>query len=294
MNIAAKYLKRIATGDFSQGQAFWTILVPTLLIVKAGSALLALFNVIQNPVISTRIWLLVAAFIFFILLPTMFFGTTRAILIYKRKFKGGAQSVILLMGTVFVAYLCVSQITKHFDYLVNMGKIAAAHDDMSLELTVSESGDTLYLNGQLSYGATKSVKAFLNKNESVSTVDLNIGEGHLHEARALAQLVIKSELNTQVTQRCAASCMLVLVGGIERTVSSDAVLQFHRTLDYENGYRSDWIIDRERGTDQAYYKRRAVRDSYIFPIYYKQKNDDYLQPSLDILLANGVITKITP
>ena len=290
MNRFSRLLKRILNGDFSQGQAFWLMLVPALLLVKTVTALLSLSNVIANPVLSARLWLPILIITILFVLPVLFFGCLRAIFIAKQQFQGGYQSVCLFLATLFLLYLTVSHVQQRIPLLTTMANIAASHDNMTLSLTADRS--TLTLNGQLAYGSTKKVKQWLAKNPDTKQVSLNIDAGHLHEARALARVIIQHKLNTRVDTRCAASCMLVLVAGIERTASAGALLQFHRTLDYDNGYRSDWMIERERAADRAYYLRRAVDSGYVFPIYYPQKNDDYLSPELAILVNAGVITTI--
>ena len=290
MNRVLRFSRRVIQGDFSQGQAFWAILVPSLLAVKTVSALLSLSNLIQNPVISARLWLPILLLIVLVVFPTLFFGCFRAIFIAKQTFKGGAQSNWLLGGTALMLYLTVSNVAQAMPFIANMTNIALIQDNMTL--TITAEGETMQLDGQLHYGASARVKKWLADHPNTTTVDLNINSGHLHESRALAKLIIKHKLNTHVTERCAASCMLVLVAGVERHAQANAVLQFHRTHDYDNGYRSDWIIERERINDRAYYQRRAVDPSYLHPIYYPQKDEAYLEPGLETLLNVGVITHI--
>ena len=86
--------------------------------------------------------------------------------------------------------------------------------------------------------------------------------------------------------------MLVLVAGQQRSATETAQLKFHRTVDYDNGYRNEWIMERERQRDRHFYQRRGVAPSYLSPIYYKQRDNGYLQPSLDVLLSYGVINHI--
>jgi len=293
MKFTLKYVKRYWKGDLSQGQAFWVTLVPALLIIKTSAALLTLCNVIQSPVISTRIWLPLTILIILFLIPALFSGSLRAILIHKKLFKGGYSSGWLIAAWVFVAYLTVDQITKNTPYLMNMAAIATLQEDKTLSISVASTENSLLLlEGQFEYGTTSKVESWLDKNPDIRTVNLTIDAGHLHEARSLAKLIIKRKLNTQVTDRCAASCMLVLVAGVERTVTHNALLQFHRIQNYRNGYRSEWLITREQETDRQYYVRRGVKESFSFPIFYKQTDDQYFEPSVETLFYEGVITKI--
>jgi len=293
MKFILKYAKRYWKGDLSQAQAFWVTLVPALVIIKSSAALLALFNIIQSPVISTRIWLPLTTVIVLFFIPALFSGSLRAISIHKKLFKGGYSSGWLIAAWVFVAYLTVGQIIKNTPYLMNMAAIASLQEDNNLSISVASTDSSLLLlEGQFEYGTTSKVKSWLDKNLDIKTINLTIDAGHLHEARSLAKLIIKRKLNTQVTDRCAASCMLVLVAGVERSITPNALLQFHRIQNYRNGYRSEWLITREQEADRQYYVRRGVKESFSFPIFYKQTDDQYFEPSAETLFYEGVITKI--
>jgi hypothetical protein len=292
MNLAIRYYRRLIAGDFSQGQAFWAILVPALLLIKTTAALLALSNAIQNPVISTRLWLPILIVTLLLFVPVLFFGCFRAIFIAQQKFKGGYQSILLFVATLGLVYWTSMSLYQNLPLFKTMAQIALTQDDMTLTLRESNNSSILYLDGQLEYGATQQVAHWLREHPQVKSVDLNLDGGHLHEARALARLIIRNHLNTQVTGRCSASCMLAMVAGVQRIADQQAVLQFHRTQDYDNGYRNEWIMERERQTDRAYYQRRGVSAGYVHPIYYVQPDNAYLQPSLETLLGVGVITGI--
>lgn len=292
MDAIKRYSRRLLGGDFSQGQAFWAILVPTLLLLKFSLAMLSLMNVISNPVVSARIWLPVAIVVFLFVLPLLFGTTLKAIWIAFRDFKGGRQSVLLMLATGWLMIAVVSGLIERRDDVQSLWQIAWKQDAYTLDLTVQD--NRLMLDGALTYGSTDRVRQHLNQTPTIETLELNLSDGHLHEARALSMLITANRLTTEVRQECSGTCMLVLVGGIERLAWPGATLRFHRTIGYDNGYRSDWVIERERRADQHLYARRGVDDSYLFPIYYPQKNDDYLEPGLDVLRNTGVLTGIGP
>lgn len=291
MNIVQRYAHRLLIGDFSQGLAFWAILVPSLLFLKFSIAMLSLMNVISDPVLSTRIWLPVAIFVFLILVPLLFIATYRSVWISAQKFKGGRQSLLLFVVTTYLAGMVITELVQNRTYFSNMAQIAMKQDAMTLDIDARD--QRLILTGALGYDSTERVRQALEQQQPpIQTVELNLSGGHLHEARRLASLIIETGLNTEVREECSGTCMLVLVSGRERTAWRGAQLRFHRTTGYDNGYRSDWVIERERYSDRQYYRRRGVAEAYLYPIYYTQKNDAYLEPGLDVLLNYRVLTKL--
>ena len=290
MQSVNRFVRRLWIGDFSQGQAFWAILVPALLLLKFSIAMLSLMNVIPNPVLSTRIWLPIGFVCVVILLPLLFAATLKAVWIAAQQFKGGYQSLLLVAATAGLMFMVVSDLVEHRTVVQSMWQIALKQDDFTLQLETTE--DRLRLSGALTYDSTKKVRAALNQSPQINTVELNLSGGHLHEARQLSALITQRQLNTEVREECSGTCMLVLVGGQQRTAWPGSTLRFHRTIGYDNGYRSEWTIERERRADQQLYARRGVSKAYLFPIFYPQKNDAYLEPGLDVLRNTGVLTHL--
>ncbi|EAR11015.1 hypothetical protein [Reinekea blandensis] len=285
-----RFVHRLWIGDFSQGQAFWAILIPALLLLKFSIAMLSLMNVIADPVVSTRIWLPIGLVCFIILLPLLFAATLKSIWIAAQQFKGGYQSLLLAAASAGLMFLVVSDLYEHRSVVQSMWQIALKQDDFSLQLKTTE--NRLQLSGALTYDSTQRVRTVLNQSPQIDTVELDLSGGHLHEARQLSALITQRQLNTAVRNECSGTCMLVLVGGLKRTAWPESTLRFHRTIGYDNGYRSEWTIERERRADQQLYARRGVSESYLFPIFYPQKNDAYLEPGLDVLKNTGVLTHL--
>lgn len=290
MGALKRYSRRLMTGDFSQGQAFWAILIPALLLIKFCIAMLSLMNVISNPVVSARIWLPIAVFTFFGLLPLFFAATLKSIWISSQQFKGGRQSLLLFAATGWLAFMVTADLYEHRRVIHSMWQIALAQDDFSLSIDAND--NRLMLTGALTYGATPQIRDHLQTNPSIDTIELDLSGGHLHEARALSKLISQRQLTTEVRKECSGTCMLTFVGGVERVAWPEATLRFHRTIGYDNGYRSDWVIERERRADKQLYARRGVSEAYLNPIYYPQKNDTYLEPGLEVLRRQGVLTRI--
>lgn len=290
MTSTKRYARRLFTGDFSQGQAFWVILIPVLLMIKFSIAMLSLMNVIPNPVLSTRIWLPIAILTFGLLMPLVFISTYRAIYIAAAKFKGGRHSLMLALATTYLLGAMIFELVDQRSFFHNMAQIALKQDDFNL--TITAENKRLVLDGALSYDSTERIRKTFAEHPETTTVELNLSGGHLHEARLLSAFITDQGLDTLVREECSGTCMLVLIGGKQRIAEEGAQLRFHRTIGYDNGYRSDWLIERERWADQRLYRRRGVAESYIYPIYYKQKNDAYLEPGLTVLRSYGVLTDI--
>jgi hypothetical protein len=173
-----------------------------------------------------------------------------------------------------------------------MAMIATKQSEQIMTTSFDPQTQTLMLEGQIGYDASQQLERAINDNSQVKTIKLNLDGGQLHEARKMSYVIIRNKLDTEVTGVCNASCMLVLVGGEQRIAHDGATLKFHRDVDYDNGYRNEFVMERERSADRDFYKLRGVAESYLHPIYYKQRNDDYLEPGLNVLYNYGVINII--
>jgi len=290
-----RYFTRLLKGDFSQGQALWINLITALAIIKTIAAASTLFNVIQNPVISTRIWLPLLAFTLVVIIPIIFFSAIKATYIHLTIFKG-QQASLFVFGTIFiVGFLTLKDISASTPKIKNMWHIATLSDDYNFLIKLDKDDMSVaILSGQLNYNSAKQTRLFLDENADVKTLELNLSAGHLFESRSLAKTISDRDLNTSVADTCAATCMLAFVAGNERSASEQAALKFHYYDGYDNGYRSDWLISREQEADRAYYVRMGISKKLSYQIYYITKADEYLEPSKNRLLQAGVLTKLDP
>lgn len=282
-----EYIKLHWQGDRTQGTAFWANVIAVLITIKFSIELLSITNVIQNQVVSTRIWLVAIALTLFIVLPWSFVGsfksTWKHIHLFKDKTTGGWLVVLLVLSLAY----CGSQLKQYWPGLQNMVSIALQQDHESYSSITGE--DTLYISGYLTYGSSKTIIKQLKANKALTTVELNLNGGHLHESRKLSRFLATNKYSTHVEQSCAENCLIVYLGGEKRTASNSAEFSFHRLRGYNNGYRSDWTITREQADDREYFKRRGVLEKATFILYYKQKDDKDFEIPLSTLKTYNIV-----
>lgn len=282
--------KNLWLGDYSQGFAFWALLVPTLLTIKAIFHLLTLSNVIANPVWSSRLWLPLWILAALVVIPLMFWGTSRAIYMAATKFRGGIQSASLAIGIALLGWFTLQNYQQAWPVTKTMSELALKIEPYDQRLSIKQMGTKLELSGTLTHDSLANVKRL--SAENIDTVVLNLEGGHLYQARALAKWIREHKLNTQVDKRCAGSCTLLFMAGEQRWISKQAEVAFHRDHDYFNGYRSEWLVERERRADRAYYRKRGMRPGYIEVVHYTQVDNAYLIPTLNTLLAQNIATGV--
>jgi hypothetical protein len=147
---------------------------------------------------------------------------------------------------------------------------------------------TLRLSGEFQPGVSDALATALAQDHTIQRLELDSPGGDTHEGLALASLVKKYELSTFVRHKCSSACTLVFIAGRERSLAVDAKLGFHRArsfvwddIIYEDGAENHQLLNfvRSKGIDENF-----ARKAYAVP------NADIWYPSMDELLAAGVIT----
>ena len=278
-----RYLKQHWQGDRTQGTAFWVNVVSLLILLKFSIAILSITSLIQNPVLSTRFWLVIIAFVIFVVLPWSFVGSIRSTWKHIHLFHDKAAGIWLLVAlAVTLAYTTV-QFKHYLPGLTNMVDIALKQESESYR--VMNQGDQLYISGFLTYGSAKTIKKILNENDDIISVELNLLGGHLYEARQLSVYLAQNRYNTHVENKCELNCLIVFLGGSQRSAADTAEFSFHHSRGYLNGYRSDWTITREQEKDRLYFAKRGVYQKATYMLYYKQSKD------IDLNLTNNLLTE---
>ncbi|WDZ81861.1 hypothetical protein PWG15_33705 (plasmid) [Ensifer adhaerens] len=98
-------------------------------------------------------------------------------------------------------------------------------------------GGSLLAEGTLDLGAAlRFAREIQQRGEYVETVELNSPGGSVDDALAISKLIRDKRLRTKVASRalCASSCPIILSGGVERLVESDAVVGVHQLFSGTN------------------------------------------------------------
>jgi len=70
---------------------------------------------------------------------------------------------------------------------------------------------------------------YLGENPDIRTVVLNSLGGSMSAGRAMGEIITKFDLDTEVAGRCLSACILIFIGGKNRTLAKGSVLGFHRS-----------------------------------------------------------------
>jgi len=283
------YIKSAWRGEYSQGSLFWGgILLPVMLAQGLG-AILVVFNVVQDQVISTRFWL-IAAFVFIVLyLPIAFVLSMRSIIIHIRALKERTAGIILIVLWLFMLVYSVYFIQRTVPVFQRMSVIALEKDHRKAEFYVDS--QDLHVDGFIGYGDPRRFQQWLQQNPDVKTIIFDLQGGQLYETRQISQRIAKRKLNTHVEHDCLQNCLIAYAGGYLRTASAAAHFNFEKQGGYDNGYRSAWIISREQERDRRYFLKRGVSLVYSFKLFYSNSGNVPYEHPVDVLRVNNVINR---
>jgi hypothetical protein len=155
-------------------------------------------------------------------------------------------------------------------------------------ITTSDSGHEIRVTGEIRPGLSDALTEILEATPGVERLQLESPGGSVREGLALANLVEKYSLDTAVKTYCASACTMIFVAGRERILSADAELGFHRcrSLLWFDAFLYD---DQHNAELVEYFRSKRVSKAFADKVI-SVPSDDVWYPSLDQLLAAGVVT----
>jgi hypothetical protein len=147
----------------------------------------------------------------------------------------------------------------------------------------------LRLSGEFQHGVSDDLANVLARNPSIRRLELDSPGGYMSEGLAAAALVTKYSLSTSVRHRCASACALVFISGRERVLAPGAKLGFHRA----RGFFWDDAFDDHRSNVRLidFVRSKGVKEDFARKAF-AIPNADIWYPSVDELLASGVVTTV--
>ncbi len=283
------YVKSAWRGDYSQGALFWGGIVVPVLLAQGLGAVLVVFNLLQDPVLSTRFWLLSALFFICIYLPWAFVVSLRSIIVHIRALKEMTAGLILVVLWGLMLSYCGVQIARSLPVFQRMAVIALEQDKRQAEFHVVD--QDLFVDGFIGYGDPRRLRQWLRDYPELNRVVFNVSGGHLYEMRQFARLIAKRKLNTHVDGDCLQNCLIAYAGGYLRTAGPQAHFNFEKQGGYDNGYRSPWIISREQEKDRKFFLSRGVSLVYSFKLFYSNADGVPYEHPVKTLRAHNVINR---
>jgi len=142
-----------------------------------------------------------------------------------RVWAGVAQFLVVLgaFGTVSNFFLYnLPQIQEHW-------LIARDLDPLGrIEAQPTRDRQGLVLSGNLGAGSADKIRAVLDQEPDIQTLVLETPGGRVGEAALIAKLVRERKLKTYVENHCESACTVILLAGMDRAVTANARIGFHR------------------------------------------------------------------
>jgi hypothetical protein len=159
-------------------------------------------------------------------------------------------------------------------------------------IALSDTGTTIRISGEIRPGLSEALAGILETNQSVERLELESPGGSVHEGLALAELVERYSLDTQVDSYCDSACTLVFVTGAQRILKPAAELGFHRC--HSVLWFDEWLYGDEHNAGVARYLiSKGVSKAFAEKVI-SVSSEDMWYPSPDRLIEAGVVTAEPP
>ena len=182
-------------------------------------------------------------------------------------------------------------------------------DTLTLDMRIEEPG--YEFDGGLDEYDETEVISYLFDHPEITTLRVTGPGGYLPTASAIAEYLIRHDMNTEAVGKCDSACAQIFLGGKTRTLAPGAKLGFHRPhlvkeqerqLYEENHVKKGWKDRFDYGIDTydlamlhmvkriEYMLSRGVDIDFILKKYTTSSYDIW-HPSKEELLKAGVLTK---
>ena len=197
----------------------------------------------------------------------------------------------------------------HAAGLTAQSRYTILDDTLTLDMRVEELG--YEFDGALDEYDETEVISYLFDHPKINTLRVTGPGGYFPTASAIAEYLIRHEINTEAVGECDSACAQIFLGGKTRTLAPGAKLGFHRPhlvkerekqFYEENHVKKGWKDRFDYGIDTydlamlhmvkriEYMLSRGVDIDFILKKYTTSSYDIW-HPSKEELLKAGVLTK---
>lgn len=218
-------------------------------------------------------------------------GTWRSASRYRRN--GGSMiinGIVKFLMALGLLSLMTNVVTVVRDHI-------ARYENAQLQnfnVYVSDSGETLFIEGEIGVTISDSVLALLDQHDAITTLALSGPGGDLNETfrilNALADYRREDrQLTTYAQGDCASACSILFMGGDHRVLAQGAQLGFHQLQAYVAV--DDSNIERLQEKVARFFLRKGVSANFIGNMY-QAAPDDMWYPDVTTLLDANVVHEI--
>jgi len=283
------YIRKHWRGNLSLAVSFWINLFLLNIVILLFWVLLGYSEILENPVISARVVIIFAAFVFLIVYPWQIIGLWRScnrhIEIHGKHFWARTTQVLVVLG--IIGTLC--NLNSYWPTYKSFFRLALVKDEFESYTLKLEKNDTLiHLQGGLNFGVSKEVSKILKKNPGIDGIILDSIGGRIYEGRELSKLISAYDLDTYSIKGCYSAATIAFIAGKKRFLGMGASLAYHQ---YKMGYEGlDTFVDikEEQAKDLLLFQRQGVKNEFLKKLF-DTSSDDLWYPTIDEMLDAGVI-----
>jgi len=205
--------------------------------------------------------------------------------------------------------LCLLFFGLHASGLTAQSRYTILNDTLTLDMRIEELG--YEFDGALDEYDETEVISYLFDHPKINTLRVTGPGGSMHTASAIAEYLIRHDINTEAVGECDSACAQIFLGGKTRTLAPGAKLGFHRPhlvkereqkFYEENHIKKGWKDRFDYGIDTydlamlhmvkgiEYMLSRGVDIDFILKRYTTSSYDMWY-PSREELLEAGVVTE---
>ncbi len=289
--MATNLIKRHWKGELGLTPALLIILLLSGIVLIALNYLLNLlinrYTTLEVPL--TLGWLVLLTFV---VIPWLLIGLLRTAEADRQKTGYSTR----LYATQAVVLLCLVATVNHA--IVSLQLLVASRADQAHSqaskietYTLTQTADTLHIEGLLDFGITEAVETQLGSHTDITRVTLNSEGGQLYEGRGLARLIESRQLNTCVIEQCNSACIVAFLAGEQRALDHNSTMGFHQYRFDENRKRQNiglFDIAVEEKKDREFYHARGIDAQFIRRVF-ETPSSTLWKPTREELKDAGVI-----
>lgn len=291
------YLRSHWRGTQSLARSFWINLVLLSAILLAAEDILIEF-VFGNPSVGA-----IVAFVSFVAVRTIIVvwqivGLVRACDRFQLAY-GSIATVwaVHVAIVVNVGFICTSVVASAQSLYLETDKellssLWERERAAKYDLTLSDDGAILRLNGSFEGGITKRFAALAAEHRGLMAVILASPGGNPFEGRGVARIIRAHGFDTHVAGDCFSACTIAFIAGETRTLGANGRLGFHQ-YGLEARYQLPFVdIKKEQEVDRETFQSRNVKAAFLKKIFDAPREGIWIPGSGELVDA-GVIHAIS-
>ena len=179
---------------------------------------------------------------------------------------------ILMRSLLALSFLLLSTTS-----LLGQSRYTIDGDTLTLDMTIKEPG--YEFDGALDEYDETEVISYLFDNPQIKTLRVTGPGGYLPTASAIAEYLIRHDINTEAVGECNSACAQIFLGGKTRILAPDAKLGFHRP---------HLVKEREKQFYEENHVEKGWKDRFDYGIDTYDLAMLHMVKSIEYMLNRGV------